>query len=68
MQSDAGVAVDVVVVIEERGAEGAGVVDRPEPAGERWAVLESLELRFAVGVGARRRLHPIPLVRNELFG
>jgi hypothetical protein len=50
VQADAGVAVDVVVVIEERGAERAGVVDRAEPAGERRAVLEGLEVRLAVGV------------------
>ena len=47
VQPDAGVAVDVVVVIEERGAERAGVFDRAEPAGERRAVLEGLEVRLA---------------------
>ena len=53
VQPDAGVAVDVVVVIEERGAERAGVFDRAEPAGERRAVLEGLEvgLRVRVVVG-----------------
>jgi hypothetical protein len=35
VQPDAGVTVNVVVVIEERGAERAGVCDRAEPAGER---------------------------------
>ena len=50
VQADAGVAVDVVVVIEEHGAERAGVLDRAEPAGERRAVLERLELGLAVGV------------------
>jgi hypothetical protein len=41
---------NVVAVIEEQGAEGAGVGDGAEPARERWAVLEGLEVRFAVGV------------------
>ena len=50
MQSDAGVAVDVVVVIEERGAERAGILDRAEPAGKRGAVLEGLEVRLGVWV------------------
>ena len=50
VQADAGVTMDVVVVLEERGAERAGVVDRPEPNGERRAVLEGLEVRLRVGV------------------
>jgi len=40
----------VVVVIEETSAESPGVIDAPEALGERWAVLEGLELRLAVGV------------------
>jgi hypothetical protein len=43
-------SVHMVVVIEEGGAERAGVFDRAEPAGERRAVLEGLEVRLAVGV------------------
>ncbi len=39
VQSDAGMAVDVVVVLEELGAERAGVLDGAQPAGERRAVL-----------------------------
>ena len=35
VQADAGVTVHVVVVVEERGAEPAGVLDRAEPAGGR---------------------------------
>ena len=50
VQPDAGVAVDVVVVIEERDAERAGVFDRAEPAGERRAVLEGLEVGFQYGL------------------
>jgi len=46
VQRDAGMAVLVVVVVEEAGAEAAGVFDRPEPARECWAVLERLELGF----------------------
>src|SRR5690606_37983622 len=44
VQADPGMAVDVVVVIEERRAERAGISDGAEPARERWAVLEGLEL------------------------
>ncbi len=50
VQADAGVAVHVVVVIEERSAERSGVFDGAEPAGERRAVLEGLEVRLALGV------------------
>jgi hypothetical protein len=50
VESDAGVAVDVVVVIEERGAERAGIGDGSEPSRKRRTVLEGLELGFAVGV------------------
>lgn len=49
VQPYAGVAVGVVVVIEEHHAERSGVFDAAEPAGERGAVLEGLELGFAVG-------------------
>ena len=50
VQPDAGVAVDVVVVVEERFAERSRVGDRAEPVGERRAVFEGLELGFGVGV------------------
>src|SRR5687767_4195484 len=50
VQSDACVAVDVVVVVEEHGAERAGVLDAAEPPGEGRAVLEGLEVRLAEGV------------------
>ncbi len=50
VQPDAGVAVHVVVVIEEHRAERPSVFDGAEPAGERRAVLEGLEVRLAVGV------------------
>ena len=43
VEADAGMAVHVVVVLEEHLAERAGVLDRAEPAGERRAVL----LKFA---------------------
>ena len=49
-QPEAGVAVMVVVGVEELGAERAGVLDRGEGGGEARAVLQGLELRFAVGV------------------
>jgi hypothetical protein len=42
------VTVLVVVGVEERGAEEAGVVDGPEPLGERRAVLERLELGLGI--------------------
>lgn len=45
MQADAGVSVDVVVVIEERRAERAGIGHRAEPARERRAVPEGLLTR-----------------------
>ena len=50
MQADAGVAVDVVVVVEEPLAEGSGVVDGPEAAGEGRAIFEGLEVRLGVRV------------------
>ena len=50
VQADAGVAVLMVVVVEELGAEGSGVFDGPEAGGERRAVLEGFVDRFAVGV------------------
>ena len=50
MEPDPGVAVDVVVVVEERGAEPAGVLDAAEPGGERGAVFEGLEVRLGVRV------------------
>ena len=42
VHSDAGMAVFMVVVGEELGAEGVGVFDGPEPSGERRAVFECL--------------------------
>lgn len=42
MEPDAGMAVDVVVVVEERCAERAGIGDRAEAARERRAVLSVL--------------------------
>jgi len=53
VQADPGVAVHVVVVLEERRAERSGVLDRAEAAGEVRAVLERLELRLGVGVVVR---------------
>ena len=50
VQPERGVTVLVVVGVEERGTERAGVVDRPEPLGERRAVLKRLELGLGVGV------------------
>ena len=58
VQPDAGVAVDVVVVIEERGAEGAGVFDRAEAAGEHRGVLESF-LKLASEYGLSLDTHGI---------
>ena len=46
VQPDPGMTVVMVVVLEERFAEDAGVFDRAEPVGERRAVLERLECRF----------------------
>jgi hypothetical protein len=45
-----GMAVLVVVIGEERAAERAGVLERPECPGECRAVLQRLELRLAVRV------------------
>ena len=50
VEPDPGVAVLVVVVIEEGFAERSGVFDAAEGSGERRAVLEGLERGFAVGV------------------
>jgi len=50
VQTDAAVAVFVVVVGEELLAEHPGGLDRPEVSRERRAVLEGLERGFAVGV------------------
>ena len=50
MQRDPGMPVLVVVIGEEHAAECAGVLQRPERAGERRAVLQGLELRLAVRV------------------
>ena len=48
--ADARVPVFVVVIREERLAEGPGVLDAAEAFGERRAVLEGLEIRLTVGV------------------
>jgi len=48
VQSEAGVVVLVVVVVEELFAERAGVVDVVEVVGEGGAVLEGLERGLAV--------------------
>ena len=50
VQPDPGVAVDVVVVLEERRAEASRISDRPKPGRERRAVLQRLELRLGEGV------------------
>src|SRR5687767_5170261 len=49
VQSEGGVVVDVVVVPEEGIAEGLGMGEAAEAVGEAGAVLERLELGFAVG-------------------
>ena len=67
MQSDAGVAMNMVVVLEEVGAEGPGVLDGAEAAWERRAVLEGLEVRLRVRVVPRCRLRRMPLMRSGLF-
>jgi hypothetical protein len=46
VQADAGMTMDVVVVVEELGAEGPGVFDGSEPVWERRAVLEGFESSF----------------------
>jgi hypothetical protein len=50
VQADAGVAVVMVVIVEEGVAEGAGVFDAAEVGWEGGAVLEGLVDRFGVGV------------------
>jgi hypothetical protein len=50
VQPERGVTMLVVVGVQECRAEEAGVVDRPEPLGERRAVLERLELGLGIGV------------------
>ena len=50
VESDAGLAVGVVVVVEELDAERSGIGDRAEPVGERRTVFEGLELGFGVQV------------------
>src|SRR3546814_11570458 len=50
VEPDAGVAVVVVVVLEERVAERPGVVEAGEALRERRRVLQRLELGFAEGV------------------
>ena len=49
-QADPGVAVLLVVPVEEVAAERACVVDRVKAGGERGPVLERLEVRLGVGV------------------
>ena len=53
VQSEAGVVVLVVVVVEELFAERAGVLDVVEVVGEGGAVLEGLERRLRVRVVVR---------------
>ena len=48
--ADAGVAVVVVVVLEEGVDERSGVGEAGEAFGEPWRVLQGLELGFAVRV------------------
>src|SRR5579862_536723 len=50
MQPYPGMPVLVVVIGEEHAAERAGVLEGPERAGERRAVLQRFELRLAVWV------------------
>jgi len=50
VETDPGVAMGVVVPVEEPLAEAAGVLQAAELAGEVRAVLEGLELGFGVGV------------------
>ena len=52
--ADARVPVLVVVIGEERFAEGPGVLDAAEAFGEGRAVLEGLELCLTVGIVVRR--------------
>ena len=51
-QPDPGVAVVVVVPVEELAAVRAGVLDVVEPRGELGPVLQGLEVRLRVGVVA----------------
>ena len=51
VQPDPGVAVDVVVVLEERRAEASRISDRPEPGRERRAVLQRLVVNTNAGGG-----------------
>ncbi len=52
-QADPGVAVGVVVVVEERAAERACSLDVLEALGELGPVLQGLEVRLGVGVVGR---------------
>ncbi len=47
-QPDAGVAMGVVVPVDERAAALARVLDRVEPGGKRGPVLQGLEVRLRV--------------------
>ena len=51
-QPDPGMAVGVVVPVDERAAVSAGVLDRVKPGGELGPVLQGLEVRLRVGVVA----------------
>jgi hypothetical protein len=53
VQADAGVAMDVVVVVEEALGEVVGVGPRVELLWELGVVFEGAELCFAVGVVVR---------------
>ena len=50
VQPNAGVAVDVVVAIEERHAERVGILDRAEPAGNAGQYLRVLKLASENGL------------------
>ena len=50
VQADPGMAMHVVVLVEEHGTEGAGVFDRAEPARESRAVFQGFEVGLRVGV------------------
>ena len=50
VQPDAGVAMNMVVVLEEVGAECPGVLDGAEAAREYRAVVEGLEIRLPIRV------------------
>ena len=50
VQSDARVAVVVVVPTEESSTVGTGIFEAAEAVGEVWSVLEGAELRFRIAI------------------